>query len=329
MAISDFLTRANISMIWDVISDEDIFKFLSKNIQIKISEVFTNNLKGFYENEIVKNNTLIDLNKKYILLMLSFIKNNYPQQPSKITILEELSPTNQKKLITYEEIHNDRKSQFENDLLKRQEEFTNAMTLKAPPVPDFNDKTEIKPITEMELIIKEMTAQRNYDVEEINRGFNTQIQDDNWLKPRDTSIKNEKFQTPFSNSQQEKINTNDSNVNNSSINSKLKYLKIDNEELRLEQKKNVTWGENITKEFEKNEIIKDDKFLEENIFKKLKRVESNPNNNNNEKINNEKINNEKINNEEIKTNILNITKRLSEMQEEMSKMQDLLKSLTD
>jgi len=316
MVISDFLTRANISMIWDVISDEDIFKFLSKNIQIKISEVFTNNLKGFYENEIVKNNTLIDLNKKYILLMLSFIKNNYPQQPSKITILEELSPTNQKKLITYEEIHNDRKSQFDNDLLKRQEEFTNAMTLKAPPVPDFNDKTEIKPITEMELIIKEMTAQRNYDVEEINRGFNTQIQDDNWLKPQDTSIKNEKFQTPFSNSQQEKINTNDSNVN---TNNKLKYLKIDNEELRFEQKKNVTWGENITKEFEKNEIIKDDKFLEENIFKKLKRVESSPNNNNN---------NEKINNEEIKKNILNITKRLSEMQEEMAKMQDLLKSLT-
>jgi len=317
MVISDFLTRANISMIWDVISDEDIFKFLSKNTQMKISEVFTNNLKGFYENEIVKNNTLIDLNKKYILLMLSFIKNNYPQQPSKITILEELSPTNQKKLITYEEIHNDRKSQFENDLLKRQEEFTNAMKLKAPPVPDFNDKTEIKPITEMELMIKEMTAQRNYDVEEINRGFNTQMQDDNWLKPQDTSIKNEKFQSPFSNSQQEKINT---TANDSNSNSKLKYLKIDNEDLRLEQKKNVTWGENITKEFEKNEIIKDDKFLEENIFKKLKRVESTSNNNNNS--------NEKINNEEIKKNILNITKRLSEMQEEMAKMQDFLKSLT-
>jgi hypothetical protein len=313
MVISDFLTKANISMIWDVISDEDIFKFLSKNIQMKISEVFTNNLKGFYDNEIVKNNTLIDLNKKYILLMLNFIKNNYPQQPSKITILEELSPTNKKKLITYEEIHTDRKSQFENDLLKRQEEFTNAMTLKAPPVPDFNDKTEINPITEMELIIKEMTAQRNYDVEEINRGFNAQMQDDNWLKPQDTSIKNEKFQTPFSNSQQEKNNTTDSN-------SKLKYLKIDNEELRLlnfEQKKNVTWGENITKEFEKNEIIKDNKLLEENIFKKLKRVESTPNN----------INNEKINNEEIKKNILNITKRLSEMQEEIAKMNDFLKSL--
>ena len=30
MAISDFLTRANISMIWDVISDEDILNFCRK-----------------------------------------------------------------------------------------------------------------------------------------------------------------------------------------------------------------------------------------------------------------------------------------------------------
>lgn len=83
-------------MIWDVISDEDIFKFLSRDIQIKISEIFSNNLKGFYETEVLKNNTLIDMNKKYIMLMLGFITKNYPIRPSKITILEEISPTNKK-----------------------------------------------------------------------------------------------------------------------------------------------------------------------------------------------------------------------------------------
>ena len=130
MSVSNFLTKTNVAMIWDVISDEDMFKFLSKDIQSKITEVFTNNLKGFYDNEILKNNTLIDMNKKYILLMLNFIKTNHTQQPNKITIHEEISPTNQKNLITYEEIQNDRKSQFEKDLFKRQEEFTNSMTLK-------------------------------------------------------------------------------------------------------------------------------------------------------------------------------------------------------
>ena len=308
MNVSNFLTKQNISMIWDVISDEDIFKFLSRDAQQKISEVFTNNLKGFYDNEILQNTTLIDTNKKFILLMLSFIKKNYPQKPSKITILEEVSPTNQKNLITYEEIQTDRKSQFDKDLSRHQEEFTNAMTLKVPPVPDFNDKLEETPITEMEKIIKEMTAQRNYEVEQINRGFNSQTQDDNWLKPQETSIKNEKL---VSLSKQENIN---SNTNaNSNTNSKLKYLKIENEEVSFntfEPKRSVTWGENATKEFEENEIINNNNLIEENIFKKLKRVEP------------------KKDSEEIKRSIINLAKRLSEMQEEMTKMQDFLKSLT-
>jgi hypothetical protein len=247
------------------------------------------------------------MNKKYILLMLSFIKKNYPQKPSKITILEEVSPTNEKNLITYEEIQNDRKSQFDKDLSRHQEEFANAMTLKVPPVPDFNDKVEEKPITEMEKMIKEMTAQRNYEVEQINRGFNSQPQNDNWLKPQETSIKNEKLQN---NLKQEKPNTN----TNESANSKLKYLKIENEEISFntfEPKRSVTWGENATKEFEENEIINNDNLIEQNIFKKLKRVEP-----------------KQDNNEETQKNIIALTKRLSEMQEEMSKMQDFLKGLT-
>jgi len=307
MNISNFLTKQNISMIWDVISDEDIFKFLARDGQLKISEVFTNNLKGFYDNEILKTNTLIELNKKYILLMLTFIKKNYPQKPSKITILEEVSPTNQKNLITYEEIQNDRKSQFDKDLSRHQEEFANAMTLKVPPVPDFNDKVEEKPITEMEKIIKEMTAQRNYEVEQINRGFNSQPQNDNWLKPQETSIKNEKLQSPL---KQENVN---SNIN-SNVNNKLKYLKIENDEVTLntfENKKNVTWGENATREFEENEIINNDSLIEQSIFKKLKRIEP-----------------KQDSNEETQKNIIALTKRLSEMQEEMSKMQDFLKGLT-
>lgn len=304
MNTSNFLTKTNISMIWDVISDEDIFKFLSRDIQIKISEIFSNNLKGFYETEVLKNNTLIDMNKKYIMLMLSFITKNYPIRPSKITILEEISPTNKKNLITYEEIHNDKKSQFEKDLSRHKEEFTNAMTIKVPPVPDFNDKLDDIPITEMEKKIKEMTAQRNYDVEQINKTFNYDTQDDNWLKPQETSIKNDKFQTPFSNFSQEKSSR--SHLTN------------------LEQKRNVTWGENVTKEFEEIEeieeneiinieIINNDNLTEENIFKKLKKVDNT---------------NSNSNNEEMKKNILIITKRLTEMQEEMTKMQYILKELT-
>ena len=241
MNINNFLHKENLTTLWDVISDEDIFKFLSRDIQSKIAELFTNNVKGFFEIEKTKTSSLVDVNKKYIMLILNHIKKNYTQQmPNKIKILDE---TPVKEMITSEEIYNERKSKFEKDLTKRQEEFENIMTVKAPPVPNFLDKYEDKPIGEMDKIIKEMTSKRNYDVEQITK--NTVI-DDSWLKPQETSIKSEKMTK-----EPQQINE-----------SRFKYLNIDSQQ-QSPTKKNVTWGNNTDTS---------DSEIEENLFKKLKRV---------------------------------------------------------
>ena len=228
MNIGNFLQKENINMLWDVISDEDIFKFLTRDVQSKISQLFLNNITGFFETERTKTNNITDINKKYILLILNHIKKNYPyQMPNKIKIEEPIK--NVKELITYEEIQNDRASQFEKDLNKRQEEFTNAMTLKVPNVPEFSDNFADTPIKDMDKIIKEMTSKRNYEVEQINRNYSNNNSDngDNWLKPQETSIKKEKFSTEM-------------------------------------PKKNVTWGENTESEFEvEDSIFKKLKRVEE------------------------------------------------------------------
>jgi hypothetical protein len=163
--------------------------------------------------------------------------------PNKIRILDE---TPVKEFITAEELHNERKSQFDRDLVKRQEEFENVMSVKAPPVPNFLDKYDDKPIGEMDKIIKEMTAKRNYDVEQITK--NTVV-DDNWLKPQETSVKNEKINL------KEEFQP---------VGNRLKYLNIDNQTLNTSPKKSVTWGNNT-------ETSESD--FEENIFKKLKKVQ--------------------------------------------------------
>jgi hypothetical protein len=91
MNINNFLTKENLSTLWDVISDEDIFKFLSRDIQSKIAQLFSNNVKGFFETERTKTNSLVDINKRYIMLILNHIKKTYTQQiPSKITILDDI-----------------------------------------------------------------------------------------------------------------------------------------------------------------------------------------------------------------------------------------------
>ena len=247
MNINNFLHKENLNTLWDVISDEDIFKFLSRDIQSKVAELFTNNFKGFFEIEKTKTSSLVDINKKYIMLILNHIKKTYTQQmPNKIKILDE---TPSKEIITAEELHNERKSQFDKDLFKRQEEFENIMVVKSPPVPNFLDKYEDKPIGEMDKIIKDMTAKRNYDVEQITKNS---VIDDNWLKPQETSIKSEKMtKEPQQIKESQQINE-----------SRFKYLNMDNQQ-QSPTKKIVTWGNNTETS---------DSEIEENLFKKLKRI---------------------------------------------------------
>lgn len=250
MSVNSFLSTENISTLWDVITDEDIFKYLSKDIQNKVLLVFTQNLKGFFDIEKMKTNELMDINKKYIILLLDHIKKLHPQQPNKIVIHEEIITNASKEAITYEEIHNDRKNQFDKDLNNRQEEFMNAMSLKVPPVPDFTDKMQEEPIMEMDKIIKEMIMQRNYEIEVINKDLSN-LNSVDMLKSQETSIKSEK--KTFTN-----LDINTGNENNNILNNK----------------KNVSWGYKETREYKEN-----DKIMEDTIFNKLKKINNNNNNN--------------------------------------------------
>ena len=242
MSNTNFLHKENINTLWDVISDEDIFQGLHRDAQSQILNVFSNNIKGFFETEKTKTPRLVEINKKYIMLLLNYIKQNFSQKThNKIKILEE-KPV--KELITYEDIQNDRKSQFEKDLGRIQDEFTNSMTLPVPEVPTFADNYEDTPISEMDKMIQEMTAKRNYEVDQINR--NQQNIANDWLQPQETSIKTDKFTQQLP----PEINHN-----------KAKHLQLDSNG-DLYPKKNVTWGE-------------DEEFgQEESIFKKLKRVDT-------------------------------------------------------
>lgn len=286
MANNSFNKKENIQMLWDIISDEDIFKFLTPNNQSNVYNIFISNIQNFYKSEKI-NNTLVDLNKKYIVLILNYIHNNYPYQPSKIKIHSERP---NKESITYEEIHNEKQYQFEKDLSKRQEEFESSMILKAPPVPEFADKESDKPIKEMDRILKEMQTQRNYEVEQINRIYNTSNQLDNWLKPQETSFKSDKFQN--------------SDKLEETQNNRFKYINS----LDKNIKKNVSFSD-------ENEIRKfndTDNFNEENLFSKLKKI----NEENNNFFNGQNLNNN--------DRIANVEKNIEILNEKMDKIIDLM-----
>jgi hypothetical protein len=263
MSINKFNTKDNVQLLWDLISEEEIFKFLNQDIQSNIYNVFINNIQGFFDIEKMNLKTLVELNKKYIVLILDYIRKNFPYQPSKIVIHNE-QPV--KELITYEEIQNNRKSKLEKDFTRRQEEFEDSMTLKAPPIPEFLDKEIDKPIKEMDKILKEIQAQRNYEVENINRIYNTSNQVDNWLKPQETSLKNEKLMKT-------ELETDNSN-------NKFNYLNSLDSNLSKNNKKNVTFhNEDQIKTFnvETEQILFEDDDDDSNLFSKLKKVKKQDN----------------------------------------------------
>lgn len=301
MSIKAFTSKDNIQMLWDLISEEEIFKFLTPDIQNNIYTVFINNIPGFFDIEKVRLQSLVDINKKYIVLILDYIQKNYPYKPGKIVIHNDPP---MKELITYEEIQNERKTKLERDFTRRQEEFEDSMTLKAPHVPEFSEKDVDKPIKEIDKILKEMQAQRNYEVEKINRTYNTSDQVDNWLKPQETSLKNDKLMKT-------KLET-DNNTNN-----RFKYLNsLDQNFIPNNSKKNVRFdNEDQIKIYNSDiNLVEDDEY-DNNLFSKLKKVK------NQENIS-LKIEEQNSNEDRIS----NLEKNMNNLNEKMERILELLEN---
>ena len=259
MSVNDFLTKGNVDLLWEVIIDDDLFKNKPKELINQIGSIFTQNLRGFNEAEKNNSNTLMSMNKRFIGLILnhsrSIINESQYSQKEK-----------GKQLITSSDLQSERMTQFEKDLSQKQSEFSSAMSLPVPPVPKFSDNNLDEPIGEMELAIKKALEQRNYDIEQVSKNLN-KSNADSWLKPQETSLKSEK-------------------IGLSNTSNKIKYIKIDNQNIEntiikkdiidLGPKKQITWkDENINLEIieEENNDDNENSIIEDDIFKKLKKID--------------------------------------------------------
>jgi hypothetical protein len=250
-----FLTEQNVSMLLEIILDEDFMQVQSSDVIEATKFVFYNNIRGFYENEKANVPDLVELNKQYIMLILRHVKSDLINKPPPVN-------TN-KQRVTFEEIQKDKRSQFERDLNARQSEFTSAMTLPVPPVPKFSDAAQDEPLSEMELAIKQMTEQRKYDVDQITNSFTGNT----LAPPEETSINNEKFRRPIikpgMQPQAQQTQAQPQKQPQSQQNPGIRYIKIENAEAKLDDAAIV----DLTKRDD------DSSSFERNIFSKLKKVD--------------------------------------------------------
>jgi hypothetical protein len=111
-------------------------------------------------NSFLTKNELIDTNKAYI----TYFKNN---KFNYMNISETIKPIVSTEY-TFEEIQNKKREMFNEELNKKQKEFSSFNQVIIPPPLKFNEDID-KPISEMEQLIAKTIAERTLDIETIQK----------------------------------------------------------------------------------------------------------------------------------------------------------------
>ena len=155
--MNNFLTTENVNLIWDLISDEQLLS--NQEFGAHIYTIFRSNLNDFFKNERGKSNSLMELNKKYITIILEIIKKEKTL----------LSNTQNNKFITTQQIQHNNLSQFESQLKNHESDFNSINNPEKPPVPKFQIEIDEEPLKETDKLIEEMIKSRNYDIDQISK----------------------------------------------------------------------------------------------------------------------------------------------------------------
>uniref|UniRef100_A0A6C0BWP9 Uncharacterized protein n=1 Tax=viral metagenome TaxID=1070528 RepID=A0A6C0BWP9_9ZZZZ len=158
---ASFITNENIDLLWEIILEEEfIRKVVSREKVVEFRNYFIVQLKEFYNVTSKLNIPLVQLNKQFITNFIMVLQPAAHQTPKNIP---------NKQLYTSQEIQDERKSQFENDLMRKQNEFTRAMSVPVPEIPKFGEDLD-KPIgSAMDELIAKTLAERNYEIQQIQR----------------------------------------------------------------------------------------------------------------------------------------------------------------
>jgi hypothetical protein len=266
--LQQFKTVKNINMLWEVLLDELNINTQNTSLTANVRSVFESNINPFLA-RANPNSGLMNLNKIFLTQIVAAVNRLFPninQQPpvKLINISDEVVSSEPYKV---EDIHNARQTEFESQVNQRRNDFDNLVTVKKPKELDFSDKAETSKIKEMEALIAETIAKRNFDIEQINTNMNANINmnadtgqtPDEWLKPNNTSLRTEKQQPP----QEENVTSQ----------RKHKYVntmeQIPSKKVSFNDNNNVTMTIEEYMEPDAQDIIS----IPTNIFNKLKMVE--------------------------------------------------------
>ena len=254
MDSSFFVNAENVNLLWEVINDDVSVKNKLSTISMNY-ESFNNNMAIFYEKEKNNKRSLVELNKRFVSKMVYDISqiNTHKYQESSIQ--------QQQPLITIQDIRMNKITEFDKEYLQKQNNFNELITKPIPPTPIFKDKMD-EPINEIDELIRQTIAQRNYDVNQYT-SLHENKNPPHFLKPQETSVKNDNIKyISIDNTTTLNMGHNIIDLSPSTFAEPTTIKKTSSPS----QYKNVSWDD-----------LKTDSF---DIFSKLKNIEPVPSDNN-------------------------------------------------
>ena len=254
-----FTNKENLNLLWNVLLDEFNINNSNKQLINNIKIVFENNINPFILKANPRSN-IMELNKLFlsqVVLAVNKLLTNANANANanannvfkRITISDEDIVNEPYKI---EDIQASRQNDFDKSLEQKRLDLENYMTPQKPKALNFSDNKSDSKITSMDSLIAEKMAERNLEIEQLhNSNFNT----DNWLTPKETSLKNEK-----------------TFINENSENNRLKYISFDsNNNITLSINETQQKQQNTTKKVSWDNTLSVENEPTINIFNKLKK----------------------------------------------------------
>ena len=189
-----FTNAQNLNLLWDVLLDEIHINASNKTLITNIKTIFESNIKPF-TSRANPNLNIMELNKQFLSQVVLAVNRLFPnlqkeQNIQKITIFPEIEDN----LTPYkiEDIQSLRQTEFEKEVDIKKMELDTYMTPHKPKELDFSNTNFDGKIKSMDSLIADKLEQRNLEIDFLqNSNYNTIIDSEKWLTPKETSIKNE------------------------------------------------------------------------------------------------------------------------------------------
>lgn len=160
---NEFNTNNNKQLLWNILNENGVFNNIKTDAERNsIQELFENTILDVTSSSM-QNKLLVDKNKHFIKCMVE------KMQDIKSNQYNNYNNTGINHQHRREDIHQQRKSDFEKRLSIRQKEFIEDHNKNIPKTPEFNEKMDEPLKDDMNNIISDMIKQRELDMQKIEQ----------------------------------------------------------------------------------------------------------------------------------------------------------------